>query len=224
MKVGEQALYLCGLKGLKKHEIQKRLKYWFEKFEIQSWWNRTLEELSKGMQQKVQFIITVLHNPKLLILDEPFTGFDPINTNLLKQEILQLKKNGATIIFSTHNMASVEEICDNVALINKSKKLLDGTVEAIRGQYATNIYEIEFSGYFNKIGSTQTSDYSILEMIENENSQKIKIQLLNKNITNNALIERMLNFGTVKSFNQHLPSMNDIFIKAVEENNGNLKK
>ena len=132
MEVGEQALYLAQLKGMKKAEAKKKLKYWFEKFEIDAWWNKKVEELSKGMQQKVQFIVTVMHEPKLLILDEPFSGFDPINANLIKNEILNLKKQGSTILFSTHNMGSVEELCDNIALINRSKKIVDGSVKDIR--------------------------------------------------------------------------------------------
>ena len=138
MAVGEQALYLAQLKGMSSIDARKKLKYWFEKFEIAAWWNKKVEELSKGMQQKVQFIVTVLHEPKLLILDEPFSGFDPINANIIKNEILHLKKQGSTILFSTHNMGSVEELCDNIALIHKSKKILDGSVKDIRKQYKTN--------------------------------------------------------------------------------------
>ncbi|HHT04263.1 MAG TPA: ATP-binding cassette domain-containing protein, partial [Bacteroidales bacterium] len=142
MKVGEQAIYLAELKGIKRADAKKRLEFWFEKFDILSWWNRKVEELSKGMQQKVQFVTTILHEPKLLIFDEPFSGFDPINTNLLKQEILELKKKGATIIFSTHNMESVEEICDSIALINKSRKILDGKVVDIKQKFKKNQYEV----------------------------------------------------------------------------------
>ncbi|NTV84834.1 MAG: ATP-binding cassette domain-containing protein, partial [Bacteroidales bacterium] len=146
MKVGEQALYLAQLKGMSRHDAQINLKEWFEKFDIGSWWNKKVEELSKGMQQKVQFIITVLHQPKLLIFDEPFSGFDPINVNLLKQEILRLRENGSTIIFSTHNMASVEELCDKIALINRSHKILEGNVMEIRKKHSTDLYEVEISG------------------------------------------------------------------------------
>ena len=138
MKVGEQALYLCQLKGLPKKEALQKLKYWFEKFGIEAWWNKKVEELSKGMAQKVQFIVTVLHEPKLLILDEPFSGFDPINTNLIKSEILELKKKGTTIIFSTHNMGSVEELCDHITLINKSRNILEGQIDEIRKKYKSN--------------------------------------------------------------------------------------
>lgn len=223
MKVGEQALYLCQLKGLSKAETLKRLKYWFEKFEIQSWWDKKVEELSKGMQQKVQFIITVLHKPKLLIFDEPFSGFDPINTKMLKDEILNLRNEGATIIFSTHNMASVEEICDHIALINKSRKILEGPINEIRNNYASDIYEITFEGYFNKLESTLTSDYKILDVVENNKKSTMKVEVLNKNIKSNDLITIMTQYGNISSFQKHLPSMNDIFIKVVEETNTLIK-
>lgn len=223
MKVGEQALYLCQLKGLSKAETLKRLKYWFEKFEIQSWWDKKVEELSKGMQQKVQFIITVLHKPKLLIFDEPFSGFDPINTKMLKDEILNLRNEGATIIFSTHNMASVEEICDHIALINKSRKILEGPINEIRNNYASDIYEITFEGYFNKLESTLTSDYKILDVVETNEKSIMKVEVLNKNIKSNDLITIMTQYGSISSFQKHLPSMNDIFIKVVEETNTLIK-
>ena len=219
MAVGEQALYLCQLKGMKKADAFRELKKWFEKFEIENWWNKKVEELSKGMQQKVQFITTILHKPKLLIFDEPFSGFDPINANLLKQEILELKKNGSTIIFSTHNMSSVEEICDYIALINKSKKILEGEVNAIRRDYAPDIYEVQYSGYFNKMIATLTSDYKILDVKEFEGGSKMSIELLNKEMTNNDIISRLTNFGNIESFQKALPSMNDIFIRVVSNTN-----
>jgi len=219
MKVGEQALYLCQLKGMSKNDALIGLKLWFEKFEIQNWWDKKVEELSKGMQQKVQFIITVLHKPRLLIFDEPFSGFDPINANMLKEEILELKKNGSTIIFSTHNMSSVEEICDYIALINKSKKILDGSIDSIRKTYASDIYEINYSGYFNKLGTTLTSDYKIIEINETNGGGKIKVEVLNKEMGGNDLITRMTNFGTITTFQKHLPGMNDIFIKVVGDTN-----
>jgi len=219
MKVGEQALYLCQLKGMSKSDALKSLKKWFEKFEIQTWWDKKVEELSKGMQQKIQFIITILHKPEILIFDEPFSGFDPINTNILKEEILELRKNGATIIFSTHNMASVEEICDHIALINKSKKILDGDINYIRNTYASDIFEINFDGYFNKLESTLTSDYKIAEVIENSHGAKMKVEVLNKEMKSNDLLNRMTQFGSISLFQKHLPSMNDIFIKLVNETN-----
>ena len=219
MAVGEQALYLCQLKGMKKSDAFRELKKWFEKFEIENWWNKKVEELSKGMQQKVQFITTILHKPKLLIFDEPFSGFDPINANLLKQEILELKRNGSTIIFSTHNMSSVEEICDYIALINKSKKILEGEVNSIRRDYAPDIYEVQYSGYFNKMIATLTSDYKILDVKEFEGGSKMSIELLNKEMTNNDIIARLTNFGNIESFQKALPSMNDIFIRVVNNTN-----
>jgi ABC-2 type transport system ATP-binding protein len=219
MKVGEQALYLCQLKGMSRNDALKGLKKWFDKFEIQSWWDKKVEELSKGMQQKIQFIITILHEPKLLIFDEPFSGFDPINANMLKEEILTLKKNGATIIFSTHNMSSVEEICDYIALIHQSKKILDGDINIIRKTYASDIYEINFSGYFDKLASTLTSDYKILDVLEASSGSKIKLEVINKEMGSNDLIKKMTSFGNITSFQKHLPGMNDIFIKVVGNTN-----
>ncbi|MCF0207186.1 MAG: ABC transporter ATP-binding protein [Bacteroidales bacterium] len=219
MKVGEQALYLCQLKGMSKSDAVRQLKQWFEKFEIESWWDKKVEELSKGMQQKVQFITTILHKPKILIFDEPFSGFDPINANLLKQEILELKKNGSTIIFSTHNMSSVEEICDYIALINKSKKILDGEVNEVRHKYAPDIYQVKYSGYFNKLTATLTSDYKIIDVDEKSDACTMNIELLNKEMTNNDIISRLTAFGSIESFQKVLPSMNDIFIRVVNSTN-----
>jgi len=217
MKVGEQALYLSRLKGLSRNDAYKQLKYWFEKFEIAAWWDKKVEELSKGMQQKIQFIITVLHKPKLLIFDEPFSGFDPINTNQLKQEILKLRYEGATILFSTHNMSSVEEICDYIALINRAKKVLDGNINEIRNRYASGIYEFTYKGYFHKLAATLTPSYEILETSEVDGISNIKIRLLDKSISENELIQRMLEYGSVQSFSLVKPSMNDIFIRVVGE-------
>ncbi|NLA23966.1 MAG: ABC transporter ATP-binding protein [Bacteroidales bacterium] len=217
MKVGEQALYLCRLKGMSRPDALKQLKFWFEKFEISEWWNKKVEELSKGMQQKVQFITTILHKPKLLIFDEPFSGFDPINTNILKQEILKLRDEGATILFSTHNMSSVEEICDHIALINKSKKVLDGNINDIRNKYASGIYEFTFSGHFHKLLASLTASYEVLEAKENGKESSIKIRVLDPQIKENDLIRQMLNFGNITSFVQIKPNMNDIFIQVVED-------
>lgn len=212
MKVGEQAIYLAELKGIKKADAKKRLEYWFDKFDILSWWNRKVEELSKGMQQKVQFITTILHEPKLLIFDEPFSGFDPVNTNLLKREILELRNKGATIIFSTHNMESVEEICDSIALINKSKKILDGKVIDIKQRFKKNQYEIiipndkDIRNYLNNgirlINSTDSNhtQISTLEIKEGKN-----VGLLNNILLDTDLI----------SYKEILPSMNEIFIETV---------
>jgi ABC-2 type transport system ATP-binding protein len=212
MKVGEQALYLAQLKGMNRHEAQAKLKVWFEKFDIGSWWNRKVEELSKGMQQKVQFIVTVLHEPKLLIFDEPFSGFDPINVNLLKQEILKLRENGSTIIFSTHNMSSVEELCDNIALINRSKKILEGNVMEIRKKHRTETYEVEISG-FDGLDLALPSDCHIFEKEESSDHAVIKIQGMNHK--SNELLGRIMQQAEVHAFREILPTMNDVFISTV---------
>lgn len=218
MKVGEQALYLCQLKGLSKQDAMERLKYWFEKFGIQAWWNKKVEELSKGMAQKVQFIITVLHNPKLLILDEPFSGFDPINTNLIKSEILELKKNGTTIIFSTHNMGSVEELCDHIALINNSRVILDGEVGEIRNRFRTQTYDIEFKGSMMDLGNSLGTYGELLEHDGAEDAHEARVKLVN-GATTNQLLGNIMRSVEVIGFNEVIPSMNDIFIEAVERYN-----
>ncbi len=218
MKVGEQAVYLARLKGLSKADAVKKLKYWFDKFEILPWWDKKIEELSKGMQQKIQFIVTILHEPELLIFDEPFSGFDPINTNLLKQEILALKEKGVTIIFSTHNMASVEEICDNIALINKSVKILDGRVEDIKQQFKTNQFECTYAGDFNAAASVISQKSILLEHRENHVTHYLKAEL-NPSVSNNEFLTALINKVTITSFNEVIPSMDDIFIKVVEKAN-----
>jgi len=217
MKVGEQALYLARLKGLSKREALKRLKYWFDKFEIQAWWDKKVEELSKGMQQKVQFITTILHEPKLLIFDEPFSGFDPINANLLKQEILELQKKGSTIIFSTHNMGSVEELCDHITLINNAKNLLEGPIEKIRHEYKSNIYEITFNGEYQKLESALNQHYQILEQKKINGYNGVRIKLLHQT-NENELLSLIIPTVEIISFNEIIPSMNDVFIKVVNEN------
>lgn len=216
MAVGEQAMYLAQLKGLKKNDAKVRLKEWFRKFEIDSWWDKKIEELSKGMQQKVQFIVTVLHEPKLLILDEPFSGFDPINAQLIKKEILELREKGATIIFSTHNMGSVEELCDDIALINKSKKLLDGSVKEIRKAYRSSIYNITFKG--NLLGFTNAvwAGAEFLEKKSDDDVHTVTLKLLRQNKPND-LLQAVLNSGEILSFQEVIPSMNDIFISVVEQ-------
>ncbi len=218
MKVGEQALYFAQLKGMSKNDAKTKLKYWFDKFEISSWNNKKVEELSKGMQQKVQFITTVIHEPKLLIFDEPFSGFDPINTELLKREIIALKEKGASVIFSTHNMASVEEVCDRIALINKSKKILDGKVQDIKTKYKTDIFEITFRNQFNKFGASLTNEYEILENTEKNGNSILRVKMLNQ-MSSNHLLKKMTEFGEIVAFNEIIPSMNDIFIKAVKATN-----
>ena len=214
MKVGEQAIYLAQLKGLSASEARKRLKMWFEKFGIMPWWDKKLEELSKGMQQKVQFIITVLHEPPLLILDEPFSGFDPVNAELLKREILELRDKGHTIIFSTHNMASVEEICDNIALINHSKVVLQGNVEEIRSQYRSGIYEV--AGVCSE-ALTTCADF---EVVDHHRVGTIDHYQLKKSdaLTNAELIRLISEKMDVRLFNEKLPTMHEIFLKVVGEN------
>jgi ABC-2 type transport system ATP-binding protein len=218
MKVGEQALYLAQLKGLSKIDAQQSLKVWFKKFEIQNWWDRKVEELSKGMAQKVQFIITILHDPELLIFDEPFSGFDPINVNLLKNEILELKRKGRTIIFSTHNMGSVEELCDHIALINKSRKVLDGQIDEVRRTYGDNIYEIGFKGDPDKLKAVLTDSYEVVsEKVDNE-MKLLKVKIL-KEEQPNSLLSLLIPQVEVIHFNEIIPSMNDIFIKVVGDTN-----
>lgn len=216
MKVGEQALYLARLKGLSRRDALKKLKVWFEKFEIQVWWDKKVEELSKGMAQKVQFITTVLHEPELLIFDEPFSGFDPINANMLKQEILDLKKRGSTIIFSTHNMGSVEELCDHITLINKSRNILSGQIDDIRKQYKSNIYEISFNGETEKLKSSLNDHYNIMDELKVNGHNAVKVKLLHQT-NENELLSLIIPTVEIISFNEIIPSMNDIFIKVVNE-------
>ena len=218
MKVGEQAVYLAQLKGLNHQNAVKRLKYWFDKFDILAWWNRKVEELSKGMQQKVQFIVTIVHEPELLIFDEPFSGFDPINVNLLKDEIINLKKKGSTIIFSTHNMASVEELCDHIALIDNSHKILEGKVKEIREQFKSNIYEIRYHNPLRPLVSVlQNNGYKIIDEHEEGTAQVARIQI-SENTSQNDLLERILPEMHILAFHEILPSMNDIFIEQVNKN------
>lgn len=215
MKVGEQALYFARLKGLSKAEAMRRLKYWFKKLDIVDWWGKKVEELSKGMQQKVQFVTTILHEPKLLIFDEPFTGFDPVNANLIKNEILFLRERGATIIFSTHNMSSVEELCDNIALIDKGKTILEGGVNEIRRQWAANEYELVFDGEVRMNGEGM---YSVLQM-KTENRRSVVRLKTPGPVNTNELLQSLLHAGNIISFNPALPSMNEIFIRVVETRN-----
>lgn len=216
MKVGEQALYLAQLKGMSSSDAKKRLKYWFEKFEIDAWWNRRIEELSKGMQQKVQFIVTVLHEPKLLILDEPFSGFDPINANLIKNEILNLRQNGATILFSTHSMGSVEELCDNIALINKSEKIVDGTVKEIKRQHKSNTYELTFKGTMMGFTNAMWAGAELIEHTVDDDLNKVRVKLVGKT-SSNDLLQAVIAVAEIHSFREIIPSMNDVFILKVKE-------
>lgn len=214
MKVGEQAIYLARLKGLSAKEAESRLKIWFEKFNILNWWNKKLEELSKGMQQKVQFIITVVHDPELMIFDEPFSGFDPLNAELLKKEILELKAKGKTIIFSTHNMSSVEEICDDIALINNSRVVLSGNVAEIRSKHRKHIFRIQtLSEQFN-------IDASIGEIIEEQNDYHNTHLFRIKNRTsmnNSEFLSELLKNNEIVAFEEEIPSMNEIFIQTVSK-------
>ncbi len=220
MKIGEQAIYLAQLKGMSRGDAVRNLKRWFEKFDIMPWWNKKVEELSKGMAQKVQFVTTVVHKPRLLIFDEPFSGFDPINANLLKAEILNLRNEGATIIFSTHNMGSVEELCDSIALINKSVKIEDGPTAEIRAKYKANIFDVKYRGHFASVEKTLGRQYEIIEHSENEKENTLKIQYANGH-SNNDLLKALMPVVEIRSFEEVIPSMNDVFISAVEKANKN---
>lgn len=219
MKVGEQALYLSQLKGMTRKNALIELKKWFEKFEIATWWDKKVEELSKGMQQKVQFIISILHKPSVLIFDEPFSGFDPINANLIKQELLQMKKEGVTILLSTHNMASVEELCDEIVLINSSKNVLNGKVNQIKQEYKEHLFEVIFSGFVNVIEMAHRYQYEIISNEKIDNGQRVVLKLLDKTVTTNVLLQALLNVGNIISFRELLPTMDDIFIKVVNQTN-----
>ncbi|MCL4119652.1 UNVERIFIED_CONTAM: hypothetical protein GTU68_005798 [Idotea baltica] len=220
MKVGEQALYLAQLKGLSRVEAKKRLKLWFERLEIGDWWNKKIQELSKGMAQKIQFVVTVLHEPKLLIFDEPFSGFDPINANLIKDEILRLKNEGATVIFSTHRMESVEELCDHIALLHESNKILDGKLTDIKRQYKSNTFEVgvktankvQFAETISQQFNVTPTDFKTLDDV-----LKLNVKLLN-NQTPNDLLSYLTTQGEVSHFLELVPSANDIFIQAVKNN------
>ncbi len=215
MKVGEQALFLARLKGMSRTDALKALKFWFEKFEIQSWWNKKVEELSKGMAQKVQFITTVLHEPELLILDEPFSGFDPVNTELIKNEILALRDKGTTIILSTHNMASVEELCENISLINRSRIVLQGHVEAIRTAHATNTFLLRTS---DTLAADSLAGCTISTR-PRTGSNQLNEYIIGKPeaMSNNDLLRLLLHTCSITSFEEVLPTMNEIFIKTVSK-------
>ena len=218
MKVGEQCLYLAQMKGLSKAEAKKQLEYWFERLGIQGWWNKKIQELSKGMAQKVQFVVCVLHKPKLLIFDEPFSGFDPVNANVIKDEILELKKQGATIIFSTHRMESVEELCDHIALIHKSNKLLEGSLDDVKRKFRTNSFEVgilsdNVEGLMYDITQKFTVGQTNFKSLNNE--LKLEIQL--GNATPNELLNILTQRGQVTHFVEKIPSVTDIFIQTVSE-------
>jgi ABC-2 type transport system ATP-binding protein len=216
MKVGEQALYLARLKGLSKQDANKRLKYWFEKLEITSWWDKRIEELSKGMAQKVQFVTTIIHEPSLLIFDEPFSGFDPINANMLKNEIKELKDKGTTIILSTHNMSSVEELCDDIALINRSKVILQGNVYKIRHSYRKNIFELSFAGKYEDVSSLAQQHYHIIKSSQNHHIHTLTLQA-KESVAENDLLKIVVPHVKVLSFKEVLPGMEEIFIENVKK-------
>lgn len=221
MKVGEQAMFFARLKGLSKSEAKKRLTKWFEKFGIMDWWNKKVEELSKGMAQKVQFVVTVLHEPRLLIFDEPFSGFDPINAELLKNEILELRDNGATVIFSTHNMSSVEQLCDNITLINRSKNILSGNVEKIRKEFGSNRYRFEYAGETSRLLSALGD--RVIE--HNEEARKgnesatTSIIRFSDDVKLRDIIEIANREVELLGFSSDLPSMDEIFITTVKNSN-----
>lgn len=214
MEVGEQALYLARLKGMSRADAMKKLKYWFEKFEIQAWWKKKVEELSKGMAQKVQFVTTVMHEPEFLILDEPFTGFDPINAELVKNELIELKNKGATIVLSTHRMESVEELCSHIALINNARVILNGSVKEIRKQFRSNTYEICYHG--NRIAFTNAlwSGFELMNLKEDQEMNIAQVRMLNGHTTND-LLSVLLPHVEVAGLKEVIPDMNDIFIQQV---------
>jgi len=209
MKIGEQAMYLAQLKGLSKSEALEKIKYWFKKFEMESWWNKKVEDLSKGMSQKLQFVTTVLHEPKLIILDEPFSGLDPLNANLIKDEIYGLAQRGSTIIFSTHRMEQVEEICDHIILMNLGKKILDGTVTDVKQQFKENKFNVQFKGQPTELASP-------IFTIEHQEKQQLIVKI-NEGYTSNHVLNYLLQQDVlIERFNEILPSLNDIFIHLVE--------
>ena len=220
MKVGEQVLYLAQLKGLSKQEAKKRLKYWFDKLEIGDWWNKKIQELSKGQAQKIQFIVTVLHKPKLLIFDEPFSGFDPINASLIKDEILQLRDEGATVIFSTHRMESVEELCDQIALIHKSNKILDGKLTDIKRQFKTNTFEVGLQSSNPEEVTRQIKEkFEVFPATFRNLNNDVKINIkLPQETSSNDLLSFLTSKAEIHHFVEVVPSVNDIFIQTVKNN------
>jgi ABC-2 type transport system ATP-binding protein len=214
MEIGEQMVYLARLKGLSREEARKRLKFWFEKLEMQTWWNKKIEELSKGMQQKAQFVATVLHEPDLIILDEPFSGFDPVNAEIIKDEILELNRKGATILFSTHRMESVEELCNSIALLNKSKKILDGKVKDIKNTYRNDTYLIEYNG--DKLVFDGSQPFDLVEEKPSEDSNIIKIKLTAGH-TSNDVLKYLIPKTSINMLQEVIPTMNEIFIEKVNQ-------
>ena len=217
MKVGDQALYLCQLKGLSKRDAARALKYWFEKFDIASWWDKKVEELSKGMAQKVQFIVTVLHEPRLLIFDEPFSGFDPINAELLKNEILELRRKGATVLLSTHNMDSVERICDDITLFNKGENVLTGAVNNIREEFSSAQFQIGYQGDLTGVREALGDTWSFESLPDTETLHWALLSSPQKGVESNALLHEILKHVEVGHFSRKIATMNDIFIRVVRE-------
>ena len=219
MKVGEQCLYLAQMKGLSKAEAKKQLEYWFERLEIQGWWNKKIQELSKGMAQKVQFVVCVLHKPKLLIFDEPFSGFDPVNANIIKDEILELRKQGSTIIFSTHRMESVEELCDHIALIHKSNKLIEGRLDDVKRKFRTNSFEVGIlSDNIEGLMYDTTQKFKVGQTNFKSLNNELKLEIQLGNATPNELLNILTQSGQVTHFVEKIPSVTDIFIQTVTEN------
>ncbi len=219
MKVGEQALYLAQLKGLSKAEAKKRLRYWFEKLEIGDWWNKKIQELSKGMAQKIQFVVTVLHEPKLLIFDEPFTGFDPINANVIKKEILNLRERGTTIIFSTHRMESVEELCDHIALLHNSEKILDGKLSEIKKEYRNNMYKVGLEIENGESLIRELMDkFSISEAAFDSPEQRLDFLVQLPSNDTRAFLNHVSAMANVSSFVETIPTASDIFIRTIQKN------
>ncbi|MFW5699292.1 MAG: ABC transporter ATP-binding protein [Bacteroidota bacterium] len=216
MKVGEQVLYLAQLKGVSKTDAMKRLKSWFEKFEIQPWWNKKVEELSKGMQQKIQFITTMIHEPELMIFDEPFSGFDPINTRQLKNEILELRDRGTTILFSTHNMESVEELCDHITLINNAQAMIEGKMDDIKNRFKSNTFDVRFTGDYNKTVSSLNGRFEVIKSKPGNEMHEIAVKV-EEDTNPNELIQNLIKTCQLHGFTERLPRMNDIFIKVVEK-------
>jgi ABC-2 type transport system ATP-binding protein len=218
MKVGEQCLYLAQMKGLSKAEAKAQLEYWFDRLEIKGWWNKKIQELSKGMAQKIQFVVCVLHKPKLLIFDEPFSGFDPVNANLIKDEILELQKQGSTIIFSTHRMESVEELCDHIALIHKSNKLIEGRLDDVKKKYRTNSFEVGIlSNNVEGLMYDITQKFTVSQTNFKSLNDELKLEIQLGNATPNELLNVLTQRGQVTHFLEKIPSVNDIFIKTVSE-------
>jgi ABC-2 type transport system ATP-binding protein len=218
MKVGEQCLYLAQMKGLSKAEAKKQLEYWFEKLEIQGWWNKKIQELSKGMAQKIQFVVCVLHKPKLLIFDEPFSGFDPVNATIIKDEILGLREAGATIIFSTHRMESVEELCDHIALIHKSNKLIEGRLDDVKRQFKTNSFEVGIvSDNVEGLMYDITQKFTVVPANFKSLGKELKLEIQLGNALPNELLQVLTQRGQVTHFVEKIPSVNDIFIQTVSE-------